>query len=351
MIAGMLALSLGAAKRGGLVYAVKMSPPVRLSDVARRAGVSVITASRALRLPGKVAPATRARVAAAVAALGYVPNLVAGALASARTRNVALLVPTVASSIFASTINGLSEALEAEGYAIVMAQSGYDSTREDRALAALLGRRPEALVMVGSPATAAGQAMLRRAAAEGTVVVETWDLPRRPVGAVVGFDNHEAGAAVAAHFAAAGRKRLAFLGGTDARATARWQGFVAGCRRARLAAPRRVVLPAPAAMDDAAACASGSVIAGADAVFAATDVHGVALLGALRAAGRRVPQDIALFGLGDLEIARHASPPLSTVRIDGAAIGRRAAQLILAGADGARPIIDIGFALIGRGTS
>jgi hypothetical protein len=183
VIAAMLALSWGAAKRHRLVYAGKMSPPVRLSEVARRAGVSVITASRALRLPGKVAPATRARVAEAVAALGYVPNLVAGALASARTRNVALLVPTVASSIFASTINGLSEALEAEGYAIVMAQSGYDAAREERALAALLGRRPEALVMVGSPATPAGQAMLRRAAGEGATVVETWDLPGGPGGA------------------------------------------------------------------------------------------------------------------------------------------------------------------------
>jgi LacI family gluconate utilization system Gnt-I transcriptional repressor len=327
-----------------------MSSPIRLADVARRAGVSVITASRALRLPGKVAPETRARVSEAVAALGYVPNLVAGALASARTRNVALLVPTIASSIFAGTINGLSDALEAEGYAIIMAQSGYDFSREERALAALLGRRPEALVMVGSPATAAASAMLRRAAAEGTVVVETWDLPRDPVGAAVGFDNHEAGLAVAAHFASTDRRYLAFVGGPDARAEARWRGFLAGARKARLATPKRVVLPAPAAMDDAAACAPGLVLSAADAVFAATDVHAAALLGAFRAAGRRVPQDVAVVGLGDLDIARHATPPLSTVRIDGAAIGRRAAAMILAGPGAAR-VVDVGFVLVQRGTS
>jgi LacI family gluconate utilization system Gnt-I transcriptional repressor len=324
---------------------------VTLADVARKAGVSVITASRALRTPGLVAPATRARIEAAVASLGYVPNLVAGALASARTRNVALLVPTIASSIFAGTINGLSDLLEAEGYAILMAQSGYDAERERRALAALLGRRPEALVMVGSPATDEAAAMLHRAAAEGTIVVETWELPQAPVCAVVGFDNDAVGRTVARHFADTGRRRLVFLGGPDARAAARFAGFQAGARKARLAPPERIVLPAPAAMDDAAGAISNPALARADAVFTATDVHGVGLLSALRAAGRRVPHEIAVVGLGDLEIARHAAPPLSTVRIDGAAIGRHAAMLVLGGSQAAAGrVIDLGYALVPRGT-
>lgn len=324
---------------------------VTLADVARQAGVSLITASRALRTPAMVAPRTRARVEAAVASLGYVPNLVAGALASARTRNVALLVPTIASSIFAGTINGLSDALEAEGYAIVMAQSGYDAGRERRALAALLGRRPEAVVMVGSPATAETAAMLRRTAAEGTVVVETWELPASPISAAVGFDNAAVGRAVARHFAASGRRRLVFLGGPDARAEARFRGFQAAARTARLAPPARIVLPAPASMDDAAGAIGEPALAAADAVFTATDVHGVGLLSALQAARRRVPDEIAIVGLGDLDIARHASPQLSSVRIDGAAIGRHAAALVLAGrsaASGQR--IDVGFALTLRET-
>lgn len=327
-----------------------MNAPVRLAEVARRAGVSVITASRALRTPGLVAPETRARVEAAVGALGYVPNLVAGALASARTRNVALLVPTVASAIFAGTINGLSDALEAEGYAIVMAQSGYDPGRERRALAALLGRRPEALVMVGSPATPEARAMLARAAAEGATVIEAWELPRAPVGAAVGFDNVAAGRAVAAHFARAGRRQLAFVGGGDPRAEKRFRGFAAGARAASLGPPRRLVLPAPAVMDDAAAHAGAAALDGADAIFAATDVHATGLLAALRAAGRRVPDDVALVGLGDLDIARHAVLPLSTVRIDAAAIGRQSAALVLQGDTAAGQRIDVGFALVTRAT-
>jgi LacI family gluconate utilization system Gnt-I transcriptional repressor len=319
-----------------------MPPPVRLAEVARRAGVSVITASRALRAPDKVAPPTRARVEAAARALGYVPNLVAGALASARTRIVAVLVPTIASSMFADTVNGLTDALEAEGYAILMAQSGYDAVREERALAALLGRRPEALVMVGSPATEAGAAMLRRAAEAGAAIVETWELPPAPIGAAVGFDNAAAGATVAAHFAAQGRRRLAFVGGADPRAAARWRGFSAAAAGA--SSPARVALPAPAAMDDAAAASAR--LAEADAVFAATDVHAVGLLGALRALGRRIPHDVAVVGLGDLEIARHATPPLTTLRIDGAAMGQQAAALILSG--DTRDRIDVGFKLIRR---
>jgi LacI family gluconate utilization system Gnt-I transcriptional repressor len=323
-----------------------MSGTVRLADVARRAGVSVITASRALRLPGKVAPETRARVEAAVAALGYVPNLVAGSLASARSRTVALLVPTLASAIFASTINGLTDALEAEGYAILIAQSGYDPARERRALAALLGRRPEAVVMVGSPATPEAAAMLRQAAAAGAVVVETWDLPARPIGAAIGFDNRAAGAAVAGAFAAAGRRRLVFLGGADPRAAARFAGFAAGAAAAGLAPPGRIVLPAPAAMEDAAAALPR--LGPAEAVFAATDVHAVALVAAL---GPRVPAEVAVVGLGDLEMGRHLRPTLSTVRIDGAAIGRRAAALIRdppAAGPGEVTVVDLGFDLLRR---
>jgi LacI family gluconate utilization system Gnt-I transcriptional repressor len=332
----------------------KPSPTVRLDDVARHAGVSVITASRALRAPELVAPETRARVEAAVSALGYVPNLVAGALASARTRTVAVLVPTIASSIFASTVNGLTDALEAEGYAILMAQSRYDPTREQRALAVLLGRRPEAVVTVGAPATEAGTAMLRRAVAGGAAVVEIWDLPAEPIDVAVGFDNEAAGAAVAAHFAAHGRRRLAFVGGSDVRAAARLRGFATGAERAGLAPPTSIVLPSPGMMDDSAAGATLAGLAEADAVFASTDVLAFGLLTGLRACRRQVPEDVAVIGLGDLEIARHTVPALTTVRIDGDEIGKRAAALIIARAAGAplapdRPRWhDVGFELVQR---
>ena len=103
-----------------------------LSAVADLAGVSAITVSRVVRLPEKVAPETRARVEAAMRELGYVPNQIAGALAGARTKSVGVLVPTIANSIFADTVQGLSDELEPLGYAVILAQSRYAASREDR---------------------------------------------------------------------------------------------------------------------------------------------------------------------------------------------------------------------------
>src|ERR1700685_4840351 len=145
-----------------------------LSAVAELAGVSAITVSRVVRLPDMVAPQTRARVEAAMRELGYVPNQLAGALAGARSNSVGVLVPTIANSIFADTVQGLSDELEPLGYAVILAQSRYDAAREDRMLSALLARGPAAIIMVGSPATEGGARLLRNARIP---VVETWDSP------------------------------------------------------------------------------------------------------------------------------------------------------------------------------
>ena len=155
-----------------------------LSAVAKLAGVSSITVSRVVRLPDLVAPETRGRVEAAMRELGYVPNQLAVGLARARTRSIGVLVPTIANSIFADTVQGLSDELEPLGYAVILAQSRYDDAREDHMLSALLSRRPEAIIMVGSPATDDGARLLRRA---GIPVAETWDLPAAPIDAVAGF--------------------------------------------------------------------------------------------------------------------------------------------------------------------
>jgi LacI family gluconate utilization system Gnt-I transcriptional repressor len=316
-----------------------------LSAVAKLAGVSSITVSRVVRLPNLVAPETRTRVEAAMRELGYVPNQLAGALASgARTRSVGVLVPTIANSIFADTVQGLSDELEPLGYTVLLAQTRYDAAREDRVLAALLSRRPEAIIMVGSPATEDGARLLRRA---GIPIVETWEMPETPIDAVAGFDNYEAGCAVARHLVAQGRQNLAFIGGDDPRATRRWNGFNDIALQAGAKAPRRLILDRNA---------SGSLVAladlpGVDAVFAANDAHAIGFMAALRAAGllRNGPaseQPVAVIGLGDLEMGRLISPSLSTLRVHGDAIGRTAARLMLT-RDGPRHV-DLGFELVLR---
>lgn len=319
-------------------------PAPTLAAVAELAGVSAITVSRVVRLPKLVAPDTRARVEAAMRELGYVPNLVAGSLASARTNSVGVLVPTIANSIFADTVQGLSDELEPLGFAVILAQSGYDAGREDRMLAALLARRPEAIIMVGSPATVEGERLLRHARIP---VVETWELPPVPIDGVAGFDNHAAGIAVARHLIAQGRRHMAFIGGDDPRATRRWLGFSETARAAGLAPPRRLIL----GRDASTATAALADLPGADAVFAANDAHAIGLLAGLREAGlvREGPgpaQPVAVIGLGDLEMGRLIAPRLSTIRVHGAAIGQAAARLTLDRAGPRR--VDLGFELILR---
>src|SRR5262249_44023999 len=294
-----------------------------------------------------VAPQTRAKVEAAMRELGYVPNQLAGALAGARTKSVGVLVPTIANSIFADTVQGLSDELEPLGYAVILAQSRYDAAREDRMLSALLSRRPEAIIMVGSPATEDGARLLRRA---GIPVVETWELPPDPIDAVAGFDNYAVGVAVAQHLIGQGRRKFAFIGGDDPRATRRWNGCGDTLSQAGpggRAAPRGLVL---------ARNASGSVAAlgelpGVDAVFAANDAHAIGFMSGLRNAGllRAGPaaeQPVAVIGLGDLEMGRLIAPSLSTIRVHGDAIGRTAAKLILS-REGPRRV-DLGFELVLR---
>src|SRR5580698_11116037 len=249
-----------------------------LSAVAKLAGVSSITVSRVVRLPALVAPETRGRVEAAMKELGYVPNQLAGALAGARTRSVGVLVPTIANSIFADTVQGLSDELEPLGYAVILAQSRYDAAREDHMLAALLSRRPEAIIMVGSPATEDGARLLRRA---GIPIVETWEIPDAPIDAVAGLNNYEAGCVVARHLVAQGRQSLAFIGGDDPRATRRWNGFKDTALQAGAKLPRRLFLDRNAL---------GSLVAlpdlpGVDAVFAANDAHAIGFMSCLRTAG------------------------------------------------------------------
>lgn len=318
--------------------------PPTLSAVAKRAGVSSITVSRVLRTPDLVAPETRARIEQIMRDLGYVPNLVAGALASARTNSVGVLVPTIANSIFADTVQGLSDELEPLGFSVILAQSRYDSVREDRMLAALLSRRPEAIIMVGSPATEEGARLLRHARIP---IVETWDLPATPIDAVAGFDNYRAGEAVAKHFVAQGRKDLAFIGGTDPRATRRWLGFRDHALASGLSEPRQLILE----RNTASTTLAHARLPGADAVFAANDAFAIGFMAGLRKAGllREGPaseQPVAVIGFGDLEIGRLFSPTLSTISVHGDAIGRAAATLTVN--RGGERHIDLGFDLVLR---
>jgi LacI family gluconate utilization system Gnt-I transcriptional repressor len=326
------------------------SGAVTLHDVAKLAGVAPITASRAVNTPDQVSEEVRRKVGEAIARTGYVPNRLAGGLASARSRLVAAVVPTIAGPVFQETVQSLTEALAARGYQLMLGQSGYAGNREDALLEAIIGRRPDGIVLTGIMHSADGR---RRLLASGIPVVETWDLTPTPIDMLVGFSHVDVGRAVAEFLHARGRRRLAVVAGDDERAQRRLGAFQAAARALGLGAVREVVVPAPTTLRSGrAAMATLMQVPGeVDAVFCSSDLLALGVMTEARALGIFVPGTLAVVGFGDLEFAADLHPALTTVRIDGGAIGRQAAQFIVDRAEGRaveQRVLDIGFSVIDR---
>ena len=326
---------------------------VTLHDVARLAGVSAITVSRAVNTPSAVSPQTLERVKDAIARSGYVPNLVAGGLASNRNRLVAALVPTVAGPVFLETIQALTDTLAGAGCQLILGQSGYRGDHEDALIDALVGRRPGGIVLTGILHSPEGR---RRLLASGIPVVETWDLTPEPIGMVVGFSHAQVGRAVADALHARGCRRPALVTADDQRALQRRSGFESRLAALGVAPPPVCVVPAPSSLANGRA-GFASLLAShpqTDAVFCSSDVIAHGVLTEALARGLRVPGDVAVMGFGDLPFAAHTHPALSTVRIDGTAIGQQAARFILDRMDGreAGPRIrDLGFSMVERASA
>lgn len=333
----------------------RASGAVTLQQVAQLAGVSPMSASRALNSPQSVSEAIRVRVQDAVRATGYVPNRVAGALASRRSRLVAALVPSVAGPVFQDLVQSLIAELGARGYQLILAQAGYGTLAEP-VLDTLLAQRPDGVVLAGVVPSAAARQRLRAA---GIPVVETWDMVARPVDLVVGFSHEKIAAAVADYLIARGRKRLAFVGGDHARALRRARSFVASALDSGRPARRRALSAITEAVRAPAVVRSGRDALSSilerqprtDAVFCSSDVLALGVVTEALARGLRVPEDLAIVGFGDLHFAGDIVPALTTVHIDSAAIGAAAARFIVARAEG-QPVdvrtVDIGFSIVTR---
>ncbi len=321
-----------------------------MEDVAQLAGVSMMTVSRAIREPAKVAPATRARVTAAIAKLGYVPNLTAGSLASQRSGIIAAIVPTIDNSIFAETMRGLTDTLAAAGYQLLLGQTAYDANAEDALVAAFLGRRVDGMVITGVEHSAVTRRRLLKA---GIPVVETWDLTPNPIDMVVGFSNRDAGRAIARYLLDQGYLRLGFAGGGDDRTRSRLAGFEAAIRRVKGASLTRAMLPAGTSFRGGRE-ALAQLLAqerGLQAVFCSNDAIAVGALMECRRRGIEVPRDLAIAGFADLDIAAEVEPALTSVQVRSRTIGEQAANMLLARLRGEpleATVRDLGFTVVPR---
>lgn len=317
-----------------------------LHDVAREAGVSLITASRALSNPKLVSESTIRKVQAAAQAVGYIPNLLAGGLKSKRSLMVAGLVPTISVAQFLPTVQALTEVLADAGYQLILGQTGYDHAREEALINTMISRRPDAIVFTGLVHSPIARERLKRV---GIPVVETWDLSDRPVDMLVGFSHVKVGSAIAGYFLAKGWQRVGIATGDDHRGSLRREGFLAAIGRD---VPTAVV-PAPSSL--ALGRRALDELLKKDrtlrAVYCSSDQLAQGVLAEASARGIRVPEELAVCGFGDADFAAHMQPSLTTVHVDGAAIGKRAAQLVIDRCNGtpiAFPIVDVGFRIVER---
>ncbi|WP_434634511.1 LacI family DNA-binding transcriptional regulator [Chromobacterium sp. CV08] len=325
-----------------------------MHDVARAAGVSAITVSRALNQPQQVSEQLREQVMRAVDALGYVPSRSARTLASARSRTVLVLIPSLGNTVFLDTLAGIETVLDAAGYQMLIGDSRYDAERELKLLRAYLQHRPDGVLLTGLSHAEPVEALLRRHALPAVYMMDLADDGR----CCVGFSQEDAGAAITRHLLSRGKRRIGFLGAQlDERVLKRLAGYRAALAEAGLAdAALEWLDPAPSSMRMGADMLDAALAArpDCDALFCCNDDLAIGALARCQQLGIAVPERLAVAGFNDLQAAAWCTPSLTTVATPRREIGVRAARALLARLDGGEPETlraDLGFELMLRRSS
>lgn len=333
----------------------RSSGRITLADVAKAAGVSPITASRALRRDRGVGEALVEKVRAAADSLGYVPDPAARALASSRSFHVAVLVPLLTNRLFVDLLEAVQSVLLPAGYQSLIGVTHYDAHEEELLLRSYMAHRPAGLILTGFERSEAGQ---RLVAGSGLPCVHVMEISPSPDIYCVGFSQQEAGLAITRHLLERGRRRIAFVGAQlDARVLQRLEGFRQGMREAGAESaalewldPRRSSIALGGELFEALLRRHPDV----DAVFFCNDdLAQGGLLAGLRL-GVKVPEQVAVAGFNDLEGSDQMLPPLTTVRTPRAQIGAHAATMLLGLMRGQRDVahnVDVGYELVVRGSS
>ncbi len=306
---------------------------VTLSDVARRAGCSLMSASRALSQPERVSDALRERVDEAVKALGYVPHPAARSLASSRSNLVAVIIPSLSNAVFVDTVEAIQRVLMPAGYEMMIGVSHYRPEEDERLLRAYLAHQPAGLLITGFERSDAARAVL---ASYTAPMVTLMELSERPDDYCVGFSQLQAGAAMARTLLARGYRHVAFAAAQlDPRTLQRAEGYRQAMREAGRYEPTLELL-------------TPQLI---DAVFFNNDDLALGALFRAHQLGLEVPGRLAIAGFNDLPAAAWMHPALSTVRTPRGEIGTLAAQMLLGLMRGQQPAercIDVGFEVVMR---
>lgn len=309
--------------------------PLTLRDVSEASGVSEMTVSRVLRNRGDVSGATRTRVLAAAKELGYVPNKIAGALASQRVNLVAVIIPSLSNMVFPRVLTAISDVLDKTPLQPVVGVTNYLPEREEKVLYEMLSWRPSGVIIAGLEHSDAAKAMLRGA---GIPIVEIMDTDGTPIDAVVGISHRRAGRMMAEAIIKAGYRKIGFLGTKmplDHRARKRFEGFTEALAKAGLEIIDQEFYAGGSAL------AKGREMTAAilerspeiDFLYYSNDMIGAGGLLHCLEAGIDVPGRLGLAGFNGIELLDGFSMQLATMDSCRAEIGRKAAEIIAQGAE------------------
>lgn len=301
-----------------------------LRDVSEASGVSEMTVSRVLRNRGDVSETTREKVLQAARSLGYVPNKIAGALASQRVNLVGVVIPSLSNMVFPEVLSGISEVLEDTGLQPVVGVTHYVQDREESVLYEMLSWRPSGLIVAGLEHSEAARSMMEAA---GVPIVEIMDIDGTPVDSAVGISHRRAGLQMAQAIVAAGYRHIGFLGTKmpeDHRARKRLEGFREGLAAAGLT------------LEDEEYYAGGSALLKGremteailkrspqlDFLYYSNDMIGAGGLLYCLEKGIDVPGRVGLAGFNGIELLDGLPRRLATMDACRREIGRHAAEII-----------------------
>lgn len=302
-----------------------------LADVARLAGVSLGSASRALAVPHEVRPATLERVQCAVAQLGYVRNGAAQALASRRTKTIAAIYPTLDNPIFAVSIQALQQTLWGLGYQLLVASHDYEPAREVDLLRAIVERGVDGIVLVGTDHADAVYDLQRQ---YGLPYVLSWAVDETRPGQCVGFSYLDAAQRMAGLVVERGHMRIALCPGIadgNERVRARIEGTRAALKAHGLVLREDWIVERPFTFEGGRS-AVAQLFGTTDrptALICGTDIQAVGAIGECRDRGIRVPDELSITGSDDIELANLVEPRLTTVHVPTSEIGRLSAERIV----------------------
>lgn len=304
---------------------------VTMRDVARAAGVSRMTVSRALKKDSPISSKTRERILQVVREMNYVPDQMAGSLTTKRSGFVAVLVPSLNNLHFAETVQALTQDLEAIGQQILLGYTDYSVEREEQLIETMLRRRPEAIVLSYDGHSDRSVQLLSEAQVP---VIELWERPEEPIAHTVGFSNSAAASDMTHALIKRGYRNIAFLAeGEDdwTRGAARRKGFIAAMQEVGLSTHRLMMIgKPPLSIEDGAAAVPELLrqFPDTDCIFCVSDLPAFGALTALKTMGRTVPDDIGVVGFGNFEVSRFSSPTITTVVVDPKAIGTATGRMI-----------------------